>query len=168
MLGRKLLYSYPVHDEGTDLSVDISFSFSTQIVKVIRIDIAHEEQVDDPCILSLGVVIEEVGLLDTAQTGHDAGDDLIDSYDLGNHGSQLREEGMIPIGAIIDLTSILFHSQQMGPGQLVELPPDSVGGAIELLGQLPEIGLGLGVEKQRTRSLIRVFEAMIPDNKFSI
>ena len=120
---------------------------------MIRIDISNQHQVDDAGILSLGIVVDQIGPLQIAQAGDDAVDDLVDAEHLGYHRFEFGKKGMIRIGPVVNPSALFFGLEQVRAGQLVELLADGVGGDAELLGQLAQVGAGVRVEKKPHQEL---------------
>lgn len=120
---------------------------------MIRIDIAHKEQVDDAAVAAFGVVVDEVGLFEISQAVDDAVDDPVQADHLADHGFELREEGVLRIGGIEDLPAVLLGCQQVGAGELVQFLTDGVGGEAELFCEFPQIGAAVGIQKEPHQQL---------------
>ncbi|MGA8753453.1 hypothetical protein [Candidatus Deferrimicrobium sp.] len=117
------------------------------------VDIAHENHVDNPGIDSSGVVADEVGGFEVPEAVNHGSYQFIDTRDLSNHGKQLREEGMVGVGAVIDVSAASLGNKVLVSAQVVKLRPDPVGGYSELLGKTAEVGADVGVEEQFYKDL---------------
>ncbi len=107
--GNKVIEFLSAQNERADFSLDISFSFSAQIVQMIWIDVSHKYQINDPCIFALGIIINDKGLFQITQSVKDAINDLIQPHDLADHGFQLREKGVFCVCCVKNISSVFLR-----------------------------------------------------------
>lgn len=147
-LGFELFEFLTSEYQGADLATDISFSFPAQVIQVVLVDMANQQQVDDAGVPPGGVVVDEIRFLQVSQAVEDAFDHLVHAEGLLDHGVQFRKERVLLIRPVEDLASGLFMADELGIDHLSQFFPNPVGRNPELRRQFPQIGRGRRIEKK--------------------
>jgi len=126
-------------DQGANFPINVSFSFSGQIIQVILVNITHQQKIYDAGVFAFGVVVEEVGALEVAEPGDDAVDHLINPQDFADHRFEFRKQWMVFVGLIENLPAAFMGCEEFDSGELVEFFPDRIRRHIKFFGQFPQV-----------------------------
>ena len=134
--------------QGSYLPPDVFFGLADQVGKIVLVDVADQDQIDDAGILAFGVIPHQVSFFQVAQPSDDGFQDAIHAQGFPDHGVQFGEQGVLPVGAVEDLPAVLFAGEKAGLVQLPQFLPDLAGRGVELFGKFAQIGVSFRVEKE--------------------
>ena len=138
-------------------AVDKTFRFLYIAVKIFRVDLTHQHQVDDAAVFSFRVVARDEGALEHAQSRDhfvdDVVDDLVDAHVFMDKALQLRIERMFDVGAVFYDVALSVGDQVAGFGKVVEFVTDGVGGFPEFLGETAQVGFRMAVQEELEQHL---------------
>jgi len=136
------------HSERSDFLLNVPFCFCSGVHQVALVDVADEDQVNDACVFTLRVIVDQESLFQAPQALDNRFQNLIHAQGFFNHRRKFAGQGMFLVGGTKKLSPLLVADQGFGLAQLIKFIFDLAGGRLKIIGQFTQVGCPIGVKEE--------------------
>ena len=86
---------------------------------MIWVDFTDKKQIYDACVFAVGIIVQEKGQFQVAQSVDNTVNNLVNAHHLAHHGFELGEQGVGVIGHVKDLPTVSLGFQEIRLCKLV-------------------------------------------------
>jgi hypothetical protein len=122
-------------------------------MQIFRSHDTHHYQIDDPRILSFGVITGNVGAFQIAQLVQDILHQLVQTEVFFDEIVQIGEKFVSAVGPIENSPAFGTRFEQPGFREPVQFHPDGIGRLVQLLGETAQIGLCFTIQEKLEQEL---------------